>query len=412
MKTSLKLAIKVLGRRKFFTFISLFGISMTLVVLMVATAVLDSLFAPHPPESRFDRVLCVYRITNSGKGETESSEPGLGFLDRFVKPLHNIEAFGVFTNQQTMGLYHGTERIDAVVKRTDAGYWRILDFRFLEGRPYRAQEDESGALVAVISDSLREKLFGTTPAAGQSFEIDGRRYKVIGVVPKPSLTRIAAYGDVWLPIGSMPDLSGFRRQMMGGANGLVLAHKRSDFASIRAEFKERLRDYPLDRKRFTEVRTGLDTPFEAFARIATWNRQDTRGPIIVMAVFAIAAILFMTLPALNLVTLNLTRILERSSEIGVRKAFGATRRALVWQFVVENVVLTLIGGIVGFILAVIILAAVTHGAFVPNARFEVNLNVFAWGIGIAVVFGVFSGVYPAWRMSRLDPVDALRGGAK
>jgi putative ABC transport system permease protein len=411
MKTSLKLAIKVLGRRKFFTFISLFGISMTLVVLMVATAVLDSLFAAHAPESRFDRVLCVYRITNSGKGETESSEPGLGFLERFVKPLHNIEAFGVFTNQQTMGIYHGSERIDAVVRRTDAGYWRILDFRFLDGRPYSAQDDESGALVAVISDSLREKLFGSAPAVGQSFEVDGRRFKVVGVVPKPSLTRIAAYGDVWLPIGSMED-AGLRQQMMGGANGLVLAHKRSDFASIRAEFKERMRDYPLDRKRFTEVRTGLDTPFEAFARIATWNRQDNRGPVIVMTLLAVAAILFMTLPALNLVTLNLTRILERSSEIGVRKAFGATRRALVWQFVAENVVLTLIGGVVGFILAVSVLAAVTHSDVVPNARFEVNLNVFAWGMAIAVLFGVFSGVYPAWRMSRLDPVDALRGGAK
>jgi len=411
MKTPLKLTNKALKRRKFFTFISLFGISMTLVVLMVATAVLDNVFAAHAPESRFDRVLCVYRITMTGKGETESSEPGFAFLEQFVKPLHNVEAFGVFTNSQTMGLYPGKERIDAVVRRTDAGYWRILDFRFLEGRPYSAQEDQSGALVAVINDSLREKLFGNAPAVGKSFEVDGRRFTVIGVVPSVSITRIAAYSDVWVPIGSLQDGS-FRQLMMGGANGLILAHKRSDFGAIRAEFKERMRDFPLDRKRFTQVRTGLDTPFEAFARIATWNRQDSRGPLIVIAVFVIAALLFMTLPALNLITLNLSRIMERSSEIGVRKAFGATRTALVRQFVVENIVLTLIGGVVGFVFAVIILAAVTRSGVVPHARLEVNVPVFFWGMAIAVVFGLFSGVYPAWRMSRLDPVSGLRGGAK
>src|SRR4029079_7645948 len=105
MKTYLKLAIKVLARRKFFTFISLFGISMTLVVLMIATAVLDNVFAahapesrfdrvlytvssPHAPESRFDRVLFIYRATQRGnRGETESTEPGYAFLEKFVEPI-------------------------------------------------------------------------------------------------------------------------------------------------------------------------------------------------------------------------------------------------------------------------------------------------------------------------------------
>lgn len=410
MKTSLKLAIKVLARRKFFTFISLFGISMTLVVLMVGTAVLDNIFGAHAPESRFDRVLCVYRLTESGKSETESSEPGYAFLERFVKPLRGIEAYGAFSNSQTIGIYQGRERIDAAVRYTDAGYWRILDFRFLEGRPFDAQEDNSGALVAVITNPLREKLFGTAPAVGKRFEVDGRQFLVIGVVPGVSLTRLAAHSDVWLPIGALP--GAFRQDMMGGFNGLVLAHKRSDFAAIRADFAERMRDFPLDRKRFTEVRAGLDTPFEAFARIATWNRADDRGALIVISVFAIAALLFMTLPALNLITLNLSRILERSSEIGVRKAFGATRRALVWQFVAENIVLTLIGGVIGFVLAVVILAVVTQTGVVPSARFEMNFAVFGWGMAIAVFFALFSGVYPAWRMSQLDPVNALRGGAK
>src|SRR5512146_3462267 len=102
MKTNIKLALKVLGRRKFFTFISLFGISLTLVVLMVAAAMLDNVFAPRAPESRFDRVLSVYRLTQAGPNSTMSSEPGYAFLDRYVRTLPDIEDFAAFTNAQAV----------------------------------------------------------------------------------------------------------------------------------------------------------------------------------------------------------------------------------------------------------------------------------------------------------------------
>lgn len=411
MNSYLKLALKVLGRRKFFTFISLFGISMTLVVLMVATAILDNFFAPRTPESRFDRVLCVYRVTQWGPQNIETTEPGYAFLQQYVKTLRDVERTAIFSNAESTPIYKGSEKIDATVKRTDADYWQILDFRFLEGAAFSATDDAAGAHVAVISEDLRDKLFGPGPAVGRTFEIEGDTFRVIGVVPRVSITRTAAYGDVWAPIGSLKS-SGYRHDMMGSFNGLVLAHSRDDFARLKLEFQSSLRTFPLDRKLYTEVRTGLDTPFEALARLLTHNKAGDRGGIIVKSVFALLAVIFMTLPALNLVTLNLSRILERASEIGVRKAFGAPRPALISQFVVENVVLTLIGGAVGFGLAVAALAALTSSGLIPNAQFEMNVRIFAYGMLLAAFFGVFSGVYPAWRMSRLNPVNALRGGAQ
>ena len=411
MKSYCKLALKVLGRRKFFTFISLFGISMTLVVLMVATAILDNFFAPRPPESRFDRVLVNYRLTQWGPQNIESTEPGYLFLQRYMKTLHDVERTAIFANPQSIAIYRGTARIDASVKRTDADYWRILDFRFLEGGPFHASDDASGALVAVITDKLRDQLFGGGAAVGKTVEIDGQNFRVVGVVPRVSMTRTVAWSDIWAPIGSLKS-SDYRHEMQGGFNGLVLAHSTADFPRLKREFQTSLRTFPLDRKLYTEVRTGLDTPFEALARIMTWNRAGDRAPLIIRSIFGAIALLFMTLPALNLITLNLSRILERASEIGVRKAFGAPRRALVLQFVLENVVLTLIGGVVGFGLAVLAVAAVTASGAIPNAEFDVNVRVFAWGMLIAAFFGIFSGVYPAWRMSRLDPVNALRGGAQ
>ena len=411
MTSYLKLALKILGRRKFFTFISLFGISLTLVVLMVATAMIDNFFAPRAPESRFDRVLCVYRISQIGPNDRESAEPGFGFLDRFMRPLHGVETTGVFSNPVDTAVYKGGSRIDTVVKRVDAGYWRILDFKFLEGRAFTKQEDDSGALVAVITDAMRDKLFDGAPALDRTFTVDGQTFRVVGVVPRVSYTRVAGFSDVWVPVGSIAS-SDFRHAMFGGWNGLVLAKSRADFPRLKEEFQVSLRDYPLDRKLYNRVVTGLDTPFEAIARLLTQNRLGDRAPFVVSLVFLTLAVLFMTLPALNLITLNLSRILERASEIGVRKAFGASRLALIAQFVMENVILTLIGGFLGFVLAVFALRGLTESGVIPNAVFDVNPRIFAYGMLIAAFFGLFSGVYPAWRMSRLEAVNALRGGAQ
>jgi putative ABC transport system permease protein len=119
----------------------------------------------------------------------------------------------------------------------------------------------------------------------------------------------------------------------------------------------------------------------------------------------------MLLPAINLVNINVSRIIERSSEIGVRKAFGASTRTLLGQFVVENVFLTLLAGALSFAGAWIVLSIINDSGILPFGHLEMNLTVFVACLGLSLFFGVFSGVVPAYRMSRLHPVEALRGGA-
>jgi putative ABC transport system permease protein len=166
-----------------------------------------------------------------------------------------------------------------------------------------------------------------------------------------------------------------------------------------------------DPKTFTNVYASFDTPFEATARgMFGGTKFRQRAPLVLGMLLLGAALLFMTLPALNLVTLNLSRILERSSEIGVRKAFGAPRRSLVMQFIFENVVITIVGGVIGFILAAVAIYALNRADLLPGMQFDLNARVFGYGMLIAAFFGVFSGLYPAWRMSRMNPVSALRGG--
>lgn len=404
----IKLALKVLGRRKFFSFISLFGISLTLVVLMVATAILDNLFAPRAPESRLDRMLCVYVMGMYDEHGGRTGGPGYRFLDKTLHNLPGAENTSMFTQSNPISMYHEGRKIDTHLMRTDGAYWQILDHKFIEGSPYTQADNDSARFVAVINEDMRTKLFGKQPAVGKTFEADGLRFRVVGVVKSVPITRYAAFSEIWAPIGTMKT-SEYKRDTMGNFAGIVLAKKRSDFPKLRAAFNERVAAYPRD-ARFKTIIAGLDTTFESFARAMTGNRIEARVAI-VRGIFLIAALLFITLPTMNLVSINLSRIMERASEIGVRKAFGASSRTLVGQFVVENIVLTVIGGLVGFVLAVIVLALFSRAELIPYATFDVNARIFAWGMGVAVLFGVISGVYPAWRMSRMHPVNALRGGA-
>src|SRR5207244_6461306 len=117
----------------------------------------------------------------------------------------------------------------------------------------------------------------------------------------------------------------------------------------------------------------LDTYFEAISREMVGSRNDgeyTSRPGRLLAAMIIIAILFMLLPTVNLININVSRIMERAGEIGVRKAFGASSWTLVAQFIVENIVLTLIGGGIGFFLSRFVLQFITTSGWFPYADFH------------------------------------------
>jgi putative ABC transport system permease protein len=406
----IKIALKVLRRRKFFTFISLFGISLTLVVLMVATAILDNVFAPRAPESKFDRVIGVYRLGMHGPNFVSNGNPGYRFLKEYVLGLPGAEAISIFTGQSPLAMYHDGRKIDTHLRRTDGVYWQILDFHFVEGGPLTEADNANANFVAVITDDMRAKLYGHGPALGKTFEADGQRFRVVGVVEAVPITRMVGFSEIWVPLRTMKTRA-YEQRWIDDFGAIVLARSAGDFARLRKEFSARVARFQFEDKNFDRLEVGLDTPFESAARAMFGATFRSNRALILRSMLIGAALLFMLLPTMNLVSINLSRIMERASEIGVRKAFGASARTLVGQFVVENVVLTIIGGLIGFALSVVCLEALTRAELIPYAQFDVNPRIFLYGLALAVLFGLISGVYPAWRMSRIQAVNALRGGA-
>jgi len=406
----LKIAIKVLLRRKFFTVVSLFGISFTLVVLMVATAVLDHVIAPLPPEVHQDRTVTITRASMDGKDGRWNSGAGYRLLDRYARDLPGAERMSIFTSPAQVYSYPGGNKVGVALKRTDGEFWQILRFDFIEGAPYTADDVEAARPVAVITRTTRERLLGGQPAVGRTVEVDGQRFHVVGVVEDVPRLRPIPFAEMWAPLTTLKSDS-YKTELLGGFAAIVLARDRAAIPGMQEELRSRLAHAELpDPKRHTTLVAPLDSTFEALARTDATSESSHSERLWLLMVGG--ALLFMLLPTVNLINLNVSRIMERASEIGVRKAFGASSRTLVGQFIVENLVLTAVGAVIGFLASLLVLRAISASGVIPYAEFHVNYRILLYGIALTLFFGVFSGVYPAWRMSCLHPVQALKGAAR
>lgn len=411
LKNYIKIAWKVLLRRKFFTFISLFGISFTLMILMVITSMADHVFGAKAPESEADRMLGIVEIKSVGK-EGWSSQNALSydFLKQYIKPLKTPEKISLFSNLSTVNAFIDNKKLILDLKLTDEVFWEITDFDFIEGKGYNMLDVERANMVVVINENTKNEYFGSTSALGQTISIDGKSYKVSGVVKNVPITSITSYADVWVPLTTSPaKLKGFN-VYHGQFSALLLAKNESGLPMIKEEV-QMVMDHinTLPHPTFKKNYIFAETMAENVSRHLLGDGIEHRyGLFILLA--TLLMFLFMLLPTINLVNINISRIMERSSEIGVRRAFGATKNTLVGQFLVENIFLTLLGCLIGFVLSYVVLELINRSQVIAYADFDMNLTVFFYGLVMALFFGLISGVFPAYKMSRLQAVDALKGG--
>lgn len=408
----IKIAWKVLLRHPFYTFITLFGISLTLTVLMVLTSFLDHLFGAHYPENRRSRILYIATVmqTDSTRSSMSTGPATFGFLTKYAKSLKTPEGVAIMSNFSFSNTYVNGKKIKLNTKYTDTEFWKVTDFEFLEGKPYNDQNIKQGDHVAVITDALRDQYFekGDGMVVGKNIEIESINYRVIGVVKGSPATRLYTYSDIYFPY-TAPKSNYENKGMRGRYIAMVLAKKASDIPEIQAEFNKGIagisRQEIQDGQRYTVLIIKADKFFDHFLNTFSPNESQK---FFFYAIATLVIMMFMGLPAINLVNVNVSRILERASEIGVRKAFGAPSKALLWQFIIENIFITLIGGTFALILSYVVISMINSSGWIAYADLQINLTVFLISVAVCLVFGLISGVLPAFRMSKLKIVDALK----
>ncbi|MET0319932.1 MAG: ABC transporter permease [Duganella sp.] len=407
-------AWKVFMRRKLFTAINLLCIVLTLVVLMVVTALLQNAFYPTGVEGKSARFVQMIMMTSSHTTKTARRNGMFGYkvIEQYIKPMQGkggVEAVAVATLPQSVSVYQQGRVSELLMRRVDAQYWQVLDFALVAGRLPNQDDDAQGHHVAVINQSTARKLFPGLPYLDQKISVSGQTFTVIGVVE--DVLHLNAFADIWTPITSLPSTE-YKTQMFGMFTVMVLGRTADAIPAIKQDLIRIAGTVqPEDPNQFDVHRFWGDSKLEFFARTITMNETEDAGVGKLLAGVAALMLLFMALPALNLVNLNMGRILERSSEIGVRKAFGATSAQLVAQLVLENVLLCLAGGAIGLAAAAGVLWWLEGSGLIPYLQVQLNVAVFGLGLLITLVFGLLSGVIPAWKMSRLAPVHALKGTA-
>lgn len=402
-----KIAIAVLKRRKFFTFISLFGISFTLMILLVMTAFINKVVGDAYPDKKRDRSLYIHNLELRGDQAMNSSSLSFYYLDHYVRDLKTKAPFklAISSNYNGTNTYVNNKKIALNAKYTNAEFWEVLDHDFLEGKAFTAQQIVNGERVAVISEDFKKAYFGNEmTVVGKYFEADNELYRVSGVVKNVPITLYMMYSDIYLPYTvSKTDYKS--TEYFGQYRAILLADLKADLPIIQREYEAMVQRLPFKTKEHNRKFSHADTFLRGYLRTGNEERSGVTYALTALAIFVL---IVMLLPTLNLVNINITRIMERSSEIGVRKAFGASSRTLVYQFIVENLILTFLGGLIGILLSALILYFINQADLIPHLKLSIDFRVLGIGLLICLIFGLLSGVYPAWRMSRMDVVKALK----
>ena len=407
----IKIAWKVLLRHPFYTFITLFGITLTLTVLMVITSFLDHLVGSHYPENKRDRSLYIMSMAlrDSARTSMNGGPVSYSFIKEHIKSLKTPEKVGFSTFVSFANSYLNGKKIKVNTKFCDATFWEVTDYEFLEGKPFNEQNIANGEHVVVITDAMKRQFFEdeTVSAIGKSIEIDNEKFRVIGVVKAAPVTRFLTFSDVFFPY-NLPKSNYQKTGLRGNFTAIFLAKNKGDFKAIQDEFDASVRRIPLPIMDFGQKFDIIDIKAQPYVDTVLYSFMNGGRDIYVYIGIFFILLMLMGLPAINLVNLNVSRIMERASEIGIRKAFGAPSSSLAWQFIIENIFITMIGGSFALILTLIIISIFNESGLILHADLTINFSVFGVSLLVCLIFGLLSGVVPAIRMSKMKVIDALK----
>jgi putative ABC transport system permease protein len=276
---------------------------------------------------------------------------------------------------------------------------KVSKFELSDGRYFSPIESNSGKNVAIIGADIATSLFQEATAIGQKIKIFGRNIEVIGVTKKEGDDFFGNSNDkvVMLPISycrNMVDLNEVGTCIIVKAKPLVSNQQLIDELTGIMRSIRKLKPTAEDNFAINETSIITKSFDSLFAVIGTVG-WIIGGFSLLVGGFGIANIMFVS-------------VKERTSIIGIQKALGAKNYFIMLQFLFEAVFLSLIGGIVGLLIVIILAVLVTlttsfHLIITPG-------NVFL-GIGVSAIIGLISGIIPAYSASRLDPVEAMRTGA-
>ena len=370
IRQTLRQAWTMMKQHRLFTGIYIAGTALSVTMIMITFAVLYIKFAPLYPEENRERTLHIRTITTiindpvDGEHRSHHScSPKLGeIIKQDSKYLDNLSCYTRSNNRKKLSATteKNTKRIKDYAVYTDEGFWKVYTYTFVDGHPFGEHDVKSNNRVAVISRSTAMELFATHKVAGKQIFVDGEELTIVGVI-KEAPSAVATTNAIYIPLGLNSDKPWFdytRKELAGMYHIVATAKKASEKELLKKEIEEKIARYNAGSATCTyEIADNILTHAESVYDREYYGNDAYRN-FIKEIVLIISA--FLLIPAMCLSIMILSRMESRMVEMGVRKAYGATTGSIVLQVLIENMLLTLIGGIIGFAISATLLFAASR----------------------------------------------------
>ena len=425
-------ALHMMKEERLFSAIYIAGTALAVAFTMVIVMAYNFKIAPVYPE--VNRANTYYwhglRTFNKYEENAELCYGGVGYkMVERLKKMKSVEKVGVtnFTSGDWLCRMQqlGGERKKGFKKYVDDGFFQVYAFEFLEGRPFTHKEWVNSRKLAVITDKLAQRIFGTKKhLVGKELRVASDTLTICGVVKAGSIVSSKSYADLYTCCYSKDDL--FDYWGFNSIQEVIIVSR--DGKQLRAEINEMLNRLNAELKasgenwKFLPPEKALSPHWMLGLSNNTFNVSYQSGDWVYMLLLILMLLL---VPTVNLSGIISGRMESRLAEMGVRKAFGAKKRELLFQIMAENIVLTFIGSVVGLLMA---WGIVSWGGlwmldalgFSYNTAYFVDMNDFvATGemLFAPVVFGIalfvclfintLAAILPAWLSLRKPIVESM-----
>jgi putative ABC transport system permease protein len=395
---TIKLAFQAIRRNALRSFLTVLGIVIGVAAVIAMVTIGNGTTAKVTADlAKLGRNLLFMRPGQFGPGRASSDAKPFNVRDveALRAQIPGLRAVAPLAQKSFTVIYGGESRLTGVTG-TDNDYFITQDWMPSRGRQFLEGEVRGGRAVCLLGETVRAKLFGAADPIGQSIRVKNVSCEVIGLLePRGQSSTGADQDDIVL----MP-LRVFQRRLAGNTDiGSVHVSARDgvDTAKAQADIERMMRE----RRNISPTQED-DFSVRDMKQLVQTTTATTGMLTALLGAVAAVSLLVGGIGIMNIMLVSVT---ERTREIGIRLAIGALERQVLTQFLVEAVVLSLFGGIVGVLLGLSLAWLATRGLQVP---FLLDPTIIMIAFGFSALVGVLFGYFPARRAAHLDPIEALR----
>lgn len=396
---TIRLALRSVRRNALRSFLTLLGIVIG-VAAVIAMITIGSGTTEKVKQDigKLGSNLLMVRASRPMRGGLTNFTPralGESDLEGLAEGLEGVKAVSA-ASQQTVRVVYGADNMAVQVTGADTDYFIAREWDFALGRAFTDSEVRGGANLCLLGETVRSELFGGGDPTGVAIRVGRMSCRVIGVLAAKGTS---GFGQDQDNIVVMPH-STFQRRIAGNRDIDMIYVAAQDGVST-SEVMTNVEQILRDTRR---IGPGQEDNFDVRDMTQIADAMTSTTTVMTGMLGALAGVSLLV-GGIGIMNIMLVSVTERTREIGIRLAIGAHEKHILVQFLVEATVLSLLGGLIGIALGLLLAVLATTTLGIP---FVPSLAVIALAVGFSAMIGMVFGFFPALRGARLDPIDALR----